>query len=95
MTLVFVLVLGCGGKKDDAAPPADNGKATADQCKKAYDHLAELNAKKTGGTAADWLSLQKGNLESCPKMVTSKGIDCMTAMTEWDMMKWANCNDLK
>jgi len=91
----IAFVVACGGDKKADDKPADNGKATADQCQKAYEHLADLHVKKSGGTAADALALDKGNIESCPKMITTKGIECMNAMTEWDMMKWGDCVKLK
>jgi hypothetical protein len=92
---VLALAIGCGGDKKEEAKPAGAEKATADQCKAAYTHLADLAAKKNGGTTDDWLKTQQGNIESCPKMITTKGVDCMNAMTAWDMMKWKDCVELK
>ena len=84
------MLVACGGDKKDSAPAAAD-KATADQCKAAYAHLADLESKKNGDKPEDWLATQKGNLDSCPKMVTPKGIDCMNAMAAWDLMKWGDC----
>ena len=93
LSLVLLLAIGCGGNKDEA--PAGPAKATPDQCKAAYAHLADLQVKKNGGTADEWLKTQQGNIESCPRMTTTKGIDCLNAITEWDMMKVADCSKVK
>lgn len=97
--LVTVLVLltaaACSDSKKSPEPgkPAA-GKVTADDCKAAYDHLADLKVKADPSMTKDkFLELQRGNLESCPKRATRASLDCMLAMTAYDMMAWSECDD--
>ena len=67
------------------------GKPSADECKRAFAHWAEVSAKKNGGTKEEKLQIQAGNIESCPKMMSAAGIACFNGLTEADVGTWPSC----
>jgi hypothetical protein len=97
--IVFTLALtflGCDDKpaetKSDAKAEA---KATAEDCKKAYEHLADLKVAKDPGdfTKEQLVDLDKGNIEQCTKKGSKPFVDCLLAIKAHDMMAIADCSD--
>ena len=72
------------------SPPAPKPEVTPDLCQKAYGHLAELNAKKTGPDP-EWLATQQDNIASCPKGDKAV-VDCLSGMQVWDSKRFDECN---
>ncbi|CAN5925228.1 hypothetical protein BH11MYX4_BH11MYX4_38580 [soil metagenome] len=68
-----------------------SGKPSADECRRAFAHWAEVSAKKNGGTKEEKLQIQAGNIESCPKMMSAAGIACFNGLTEADVGNWPSC----
>jgi hypothetical protein len=92
--LSLMTAVACKDAKPSPEPEKRaSDKVTAQECRTAYEHLADLKAKAdTSITREQFLELQRGNLESCPKMATRASLDCMLAMTSYDMMAWSACD---
>jgi hypothetical protein len=88
--VVLALAVPLAGCKKSESGGSD-GKPSADDCKKAFDHWATVSAKKNGGTREDKLSIQTGNIASCPKMMSPAGIKCFNDLTEANVGDWPQC----
>ena len=85
---LVALALSIGGcKKGESA--GTTGKS--DECKKAFEHWAEVSAKKNGGTKEEKLTIQAGNIASCPKMMSPAGLKCLNDLTEANVSTWPTC----
>jgi hypothetical protein len=95
LCITLFAFLGCDDKKDTKADEAKGPPpATAEDCQKAYEHLADLKLKKDPGdfTKEKLLELDKGNIESCTKKGSKAQVDCLLAIKEHDMMAIADCS---
>lgn len=97
LLLLLLVAPGCDDKADAKADDAKAApKATAEDCKKAYEHLADLKVKKSADfTKQELLDLDKGNIEQCTKRGSKEEVDCLLAIAEHDMMKIADCHGVK
>jgi hypothetical protein len=91
-----LLLLACDDSSKDTKADAtkEPPKATAEDCQKAYEHLADLKLKKDPGdfTKEKLLELDKGNIETCTKKGSKAEVDCLLAIKEHDMMAIADCH---
>jgi hypothetical protein len=91
----IALFAGCGNKKDGGGGDDPSRKATADECQKAYDHVADIEAADGKMSKDELVKLAQGYIEHCPKMTTKAGIDCLMALQKHDIMAEADCSRKK
>lgn len=94
VVLTTLLALGC--KSQEAKPAATApARPTAEECRKAYEHVAELEAAQGKASKEMLMSTYKGAIEQCEKHGKRARVDCLGALTDVSMQKIMDCESLR